>query len=78
MFYRVTCGCPEVPLYSASRFAFESRNIRCGVGVSPPMQPQIRPIAYVVARSAFMVGVAVLLILVLLPAALAAQAATAV
>jgi hypothetical protein len=42
------------------------------------MQAPIRPLAFVFARSLAMVALAVLLILVLLPAALAAQAATAV
>jgi hypothetical protein len=42
------------------------------------MHTGIRPIAFTLARSVLMVAVAVLLILVLLPAALAAQAATAV
>jgi hypothetical protein len=42
------------------------------------MHTQIRPIAFTLARSVLMVAVAVLLILVLLPAALAAQAATTV
>jgi hypothetical protein len=42
------------------------------------MQAPIRPLAFLFARSLAMVALAVLLILVLLPAALAAQAATAV
>jgi hypothetical protein len=42
------------------------------------MQAPIRPLAFVFARSLAMVALAVLLILVLLPAALAAQAASAV
>ena len=42
------------------------------------MQAPIRPLAFVFARSLAMVALAILLILVLLPAALAAQAATAV
>jgi hypothetical protein len=42
------------------------------------MQAPIRPLAFVFARSLAMVALAVVLILVLLPAALAAQAATAV
>jgi hypothetical protein len=42
------------------------------------MQAPIRPIAFALARSLAMVAVAILLILVLLPAAIAAQAATAV
>jgi hypothetical protein len=42
------------------------------------MQAPIRPLAFVFARSLAMVVLAVLLILVLLPAALAAQAASAV
>jgi hypothetical protein len=41
------------------------------------MQTPLRPIAWTVARSLAMVGLAVLLILVLLPAAIAAQAAVA-
>jgi hypothetical protein len=42
------------------------------------MQAPIRPLAYALARSLAMVALAVLLILVLFPAALAAQAASAV
>jgi hypothetical protein len=42
------------------------------------MQTPLRPIAWTVARSLVMVGLAALLILVLLPAAVAAQAAVAV
>jgi hypothetical protein len=40
------------------------------------MQPQLRPIALAVGRYAAMLVLAALLILVLLPAAIAAQAAT--
>jgi hypothetical protein len=40
------------------------------------MQTRYRPLAFTLARSLAMVGLAVLLILVLLPAAIAAQAAT--
>jgi hypothetical protein len=67
-----------VPPFVPSRFPFESRNIAWDVVVSPPMQTQIRPVAFTVARSAAMVAIAILLILVLLPAAIAAQAAVAV
>ena len=42
------------------------------------MQPQLRYLAWAIGRSLAMVGFAALLILVLLPAAMAAQAATAV
>jgi hypothetical protein len=42
------------------------------------MQTRLRPIASSLARSVAMVGLAALLILVLLPAAMAAQAAVAV
>ena len=42
------------------------------------MQAPIRPLAFALARSLAMVALAILLILVLLPAALAAQAASAV
>jgi len=42
------------------------------------MQTRIPPLAYTIARSMAMVGLAILLILVLLPAVLSAQAATAV
>lgn len=42
------------------------------------MQTQIRALASTLARSLAMVGLAALLILVLLPAAVAAQAASAV
>ena len=42
------------------------------------MQSHIRPLALSLARSIALVGLAALLILVLLPAAVAAQAATAV
>jgi hypothetical protein len=42
------------------------------------MQIQPRPVAFTLARSLVMVALAVLLILVLLPAALAAQAARTV
>jgi hypothetical protein len=41
------------------------------------MQTMLRPIAATVARTLVLVGIAALLILVLLPAAIAAQAATA-
>jgi hypothetical protein len=41
------------------------------------MQMQIRPLAATIGRSLAMVGVAALLILVLFPAAMAAQAAAA-
>ena len=41
------------------------------------MQTQIRPLAWALGRSLALVGLAALLILVLLPAAMAAQAATA-
>ena len=41
------------------------------------MQTMLRPIAATLARTLVLVGIASLLILVLLPAALAAQAATA-
>jgi hypothetical protein len=41
------------------------------------MQTMLRPIAVTLARTLVLVGVASLLILVLLPAAIAAQAATA-
>ncbi len=41
------------------------------------MQMQIRPIAMILARSLVMVGLAALLILVLLPAAVSAQVAIA-
>jgi hypothetical protein len=68
----------DAAFYRPTRIRFESRNIRPRVVVSPPMQTQIRPIAFTVARSVAMVVAAVLLILVLLPAALAAQAASAV
>jgi hypothetical protein len=39
------------------------------------MQIRLRPVAFTLARSLAMVALAILLILVLLPAALAAQAA---
>jgi hypothetical protein len=41
------------------------------------MQTMLRPIAATVARTLVLVGIASLLILVLLPAAIAAQAASA-
>jgi hypothetical protein len=41
------------------------------------MRSPLRPLAWAVGRSLLMVGLAALLILVLLPAAIAAQAATA-
>jgi len=42
------------------------------------MQLRLRPVAFAMARSLLMVGLAALLILVLLPAAIAAQAASVV
>ena len=56
------------------RLSKHRRGSRRLTGVQPP----IRPIAFVFARSLAMVALAILLILVLLPATLAAQAASAV
>jgi hypothetical protein len=42
------------------------------------MQPRISPLAYAIVRISAMVGFALLLILVILPAVLSAQAASAV
>ena len=79
MFYCVTVQSAIGPGLATPRDSHASRrNIRAVVGVSRDMQTPFRPVAYAVARSAAMVALAVLLILVLLPAAIAAQAAAPV
>ena len=76
MFYSVTMQWRVGPVFSCPRNSHRShRNIPAGIGVSRDMQTPLRPVAYAVARSTAMVALAVLLILVLLPAAIAAQAA---
>jgi hypothetical protein len=63
---------------SSRRFSIRIPKHRRGSRRLTDMQAPIRPLAFVLARSLAMVALAVLLILVLLPAALAAQAASAV
>jgi hypothetical protein len=67
-----------VPSGSSRGFLIRIPKHRRGSWRLTDMQAPIRPLAFVFARSLAMVALAVLLILVLLPAALAAQAASAV
>jgi hypothetical protein len=60
----------------AEKIAFESRNNIEGSGVSRAMRQQLPTFLAITARTAGMVALAMLLILVLLPAMLAAQAAS--
>jgi hypothetical protein len=60
-----------------AKISRERRNIRPIVGVSGSMNEAARPVAISLARTIVLVGLASLLILVLFPAAMAAQAASA-
>ena len=68
----------DVPAERSRRFPIEIPKHPRGSWRLTDMQAPIRPLAFAFARSLAMVALAILLILVLLPAALAAQAATAV
>jgi len=78
VFYSVVVQSAVGTLAPSPEFRRDSSQHRQGSWRLTGMQTRIRPIAVATARSAAMVALAILLILVLLPAAIAAQAATAV
>jgi hypothetical protein len=65
-----------VPPENPSKFSRETTKQLGGIRRLTGMIPTIRPIALSAARSLAMVAIAMLLVLVLLPAAIAAQAAS--